>query len=83
MNGEKEELRLLENIVTELQHLKQAAQTANANLSTIVKNQNTIILNQMSELSKLDQIIQNTTPLPSDDITSLGGSISPPTKKTP
>jgi hypothetical protein len=30
---------------------------------------------------KLDQIVTNTTPAPSDDITKLGGSISPPIKK--
>jgi hypothetical protein len=30
---------------------------------------------------KLDQIIQLLTPAPGDDITNLGGSISPPIKK--
>lgn len=74
MNGEKEENRLLENIVTELGHIKDKLTNTNTKLDTIITNQD-------QELAKLDQIIQNTTPPQSDDIVSLGGSISTPVKK--
>lgn len=76
MNGNQEELRLLENIVTELQHLKEKQTNTNNKLDTIISN-------QTEELTKLDQIIANTTPQTSDDITSLGGSISTPKKINP
>lgn len=71
MDRDSENTKLLENIVTELQHIK-------------VKLDNkldAIIANQTLELTKLDIIIQNTTPAPSDDIMSLGGSISKPVNK--
>jgi hypothetical protein len=57
MDRDDENTRLLENIVSELQHIKELLR------------------------DKLDQIIANTTPAASTDITNLGGSISPPVKK--
>lgn len=74
MDRNEEELKLLENIVTELQHIKQIEQNRNTKLDVIIAN-------QTQELIKLDQIIQNTTPAASDDIKSLGGTISTPVKK--
>jgi hypothetical protein len=74
MDRSEEMLRLLENVVTELQHIKQIEQNGNAKLDVIIAN-------QTQELIKLDTIIQNTAPQPGDDITSLGGSISTPVKK--
>jgi hypothetical protein len=69
MGATNEELRLLENIVTEL--------------SSTNKKLDAIIAGQLLTNEKLDQIIANTTPVPSDDISSLGGSISTPTKTNP
>jgi hypothetical protein len=73
MDGSQEELRLLENIVEELQHIKEKLDNK---LSAIVADLDAANL-------KLDQIITNTTPTPSDDIVSLGGSISTPKKQNP
>ena len=74
MNGNEEELRLLESIGTVLGHIKDEIKNTNLKLDTLIAG-------QIATNSKLDQIITNTTPTPSDDITSLGGSISTPTKR--
>lgn len=81
MNGEKEELKLLENIVTELQHIKQALQATNAKIEAEISVLNAISMNGNIANMKLDQIIQNTTPVPSDDVVGFKVSVDKPTNQ--
>ena len=88
MDRDGENTRLLENVVTELQHIKEKLNNTNIKLDTEITNQGTIISNQTATNELLTtvteqnvQIIELLTPKPSDDISSLGGSISTPVNK--